>query len=509
MYGSGACTCITGYTGTVCESCALGYVYIPSLLRCVHVPSPTCYDGLQNGDEGGADCGGSVCAPCPIVSTGQSWVQAHTTGIAIGLLVVCLTVLSISVAVGAAVLRRKRGRRSGSDPGASGRTYTNGRSGSKLSPQPSTSRDAQRAPGLELPGSDGHAAGDDDEGSRRRQGMAVAPVTAGSTTSPLPNGSEYPVTDSGAVTRSSAPASVLSAGDDVVDALFDRSRATSVAVDDVLGEVGAALDAVRAQDRLSSSSSRGSAAATSPDETGFASVRVTPDLEHAEGLVCLPPATMASQSTAASTDGYDDAVGDTDTDVCERSQLLVSRSGAAAVTAGYPTPSPMRPPVVATAAKSQSGLGVFVPSVPRPPSMTSPLLHTGQMSNDYWSGTAVLPEMSRYSASSASSAATTTFVDEDLDRFRGRDADGADRPRGSRRRARLPGTSRAPIAAPSTNLSLSARLEAMAVDCMVEDALQRYGRAHRVCVCVCGWVGKCVRSGLILRPLVRAHCFTA
>jgi len=27
--------------------------------------SPTCSDGIANGDEGGVDCGGSECAPCP------------------------------------------------------------------------------------------------------------------------------------------------------------------------------------------------------------------------------------------------------------------------------------------------------------------------------------------------------------------------------------------------------------------------------------------------------------
>ena len=32
--------------------------------KCGSAPSPTCTDGIQNGDETGVDCGGSACAPC-------------------------------------------------------------------------------------------------------------------------------------------------------------------------------------------------------------------------------------------------------------------------------------------------------------------------------------------------------------------------------------------------------------------------------------------------------------
>ncbi len=31
----------------------------------------TCFDGIQNGDEEGVDCGGTLCDPCPIEYVGS------------------------------------------------------------------------------------------------------------------------------------------------------------------------------------------------------------------------------------------------------------------------------------------------------------------------------------------------------------------------------------------------------------------------------------------------------
>lgn len=34
-------------------------------------PKPTCFDGIQNGDETGIDCGGSTCDPCMVGLQGE------------------------------------------------------------------------------------------------------------------------------------------------------------------------------------------------------------------------------------------------------------------------------------------------------------------------------------------------------------------------------------------------------------------------------------------------------
>ncbi|MDX1477418.1 MAG: M12 family metallo-peptidase [Saprospiraceae bacterium] len=43
-------------------------------------PCPTCDDGIQNGDETGVDCGGSVCPPCPPGGGGTLFAHYFETG---------------------------------------------------------------------------------------------------------------------------------------------------------------------------------------------------------------------------------------------------------------------------------------------------------------------------------------------------------------------------------------------------------------------------------------------
>lgn len=54
-----------GVTGTTWQ----GDMAVDALNIVTSIPAPTCSDGIQNGDETGVDCGGTICAPC---STGGS-----------------------------------------------------------------------------------------------------------------------------------------------------------------------------------------------------------------------------------------------------------------------------------------------------------------------------------------------------------------------------------------------------------------------------------------------------
>lgn len=47
------------------------------------VDTPTCEDNIQNGDETGVDCGGSLCAPCPEVVTCEAPTGLYANGIEI------------------------------------------------------------------------------------------------------------------------------------------------------------------------------------------------------------------------------------------------------------------------------------------------------------------------------------------------------------------------------------------------------------------------------------------
>ncbi len=50
----------------------LGALVILTLLSCSSVEpndAPTCFDGIQNGDESAIDCGGSVCGVCKVEAT--------------------------------------------------------------------------------------------------------------------------------------------------------------------------------------------------------------------------------------------------------------------------------------------------------------------------------------------------------------------------------------------------------------------------------------------------------
>jgi hypothetical protein len=53
--------------------------------KCGSAPTPTCTDGIQNGDETGIDCGGSTCAPCTSNPTCDDGIQnGDETGIDCG-----------------------------------------------------------------------------------------------------------------------------------------------------------------------------------------------------------------------------------------------------------------------------------------------------------------------------------------------------------------------------------------------------------------------------------------
>ena len=62
-YGAGSYT-VTGPSGTLASGGSFGSS--ESSTFCFGgPPAPTCSDGIQNGDETGVDCGGSVCPACP------------------------------------------------------------------------------------------------------------------------------------------------------------------------------------------------------------------------------------------------------------------------------------------------------------------------------------------------------------------------------------------------------------------------------------------------------------
>lgn len=54
-----------------------------SELDCANVPTDptnTCNDGIQNGDEEGIDCGGSICPPCPPAPTPTTYIRFEIDG---------------------------------------------------------------------------------------------------------------------------------------------------------------------------------------------------------------------------------------------------------------------------------------------------------------------------------------------------------------------------------------------------------------------------------------------
>lgn len=62
----------------VCRDNATAHNYDPSLLKFPGGVCETCDDGILNGDETAIDCGGALCAPCPVCPT---WVDAMSTGV--------------------------------------------------------------------------------------------------------------------------------------------------------------------------------------------------------------------------------------------------------------------------------------------------------------------------------------------------------------------------------------------------------------------------------------------
>ena len=63
--GSGFCDCFLGYEGEACTECADGYTRSGGTTShpCVRSSGAavTCFDGFQNGNEEGVDCGGPNC----------------------------------------------------------------------------------------------------------------------------------------------------------------------------------------------------------------------------------------------------------------------------------------------------------------------------------------------------------------------------------------------------------------------------------------------------------------
>ncbi len=62
-YGNGSYT-VTGPNGTIQSGGSFGTSEATDFCLGGGSPTPTCTDGIQNGDETGIDCGGSACAPC-------------------------------------------------------------------------------------------------------------------------------------------------------------------------------------------------------------------------------------------------------------------------------------------------------------------------------------------------------------------------------------------------------------------------------------------------------------
>lgn len=68
---TGRCQCFqeAGYTGDDCASCTPEFVLHALSGGCLRVVlQATCFDEIQNGREGGVDCGGVCATPCPIIN---------------------------------------------------------------------------------------------------------------------------------------------------------------------------------------------------------------------------------------------------------------------------------------------------------------------------------------------------------------------------------------------------------------------------------------------------------
>jgi hypothetical protein len=60
----GTCECFSeiGAAGENCADCAPGFTRSGD--GCISNSAPTCFDGVQNGEETGIDCGGDDCNSC-------------------------------------------------------------------------------------------------------------------------------------------------------------------------------------------------------------------------------------------------------------------------------------------------------------------------------------------------------------------------------------------------------------------------------------------------------------
>ena len=92
QFGLGTCQCAAGYVGAACDECDPVTATAMPGLGCVPYAGNqvSCFDGVKNGDELQADCGGQHCGKCLLVGGGETvpkWAVA-VSAVAVVLLVV-------------------------------------------------------------------------------------------------------------------------------------------------------------------------------------------------------------------------------------------------------------------------------------------------------------------------------------------------------------------------------------------------------------------------------------
>jgi hypothetical protein len=76
-YGNGSYTLTDGTGAVIASGGSFGSSESTSF--CAGGPTPTCNDGIQNGDETGVDCGGTNCPACPTCTDGILWIAVART----------------------------------------------------------------------------------------------------------------------------------------------------------------------------------------------------------------------------------------------------------------------------------------------------------------------------------------------------------------------------------------------------------------------------------------------
>lgn len=90
----GTCQCFAslGFAGESCASCAPGFTAVGE--NCVSDSAPTCFDGVQNGEETGVDCGG-ICEECSWWGSLKRLAADNMIGAAFAFMLFVMAVLAV------------------------------------------------------------------------------------------------------------------------------------------------------------------------------------------------------------------------------------------------------------------------------------------------------------------------------------------------------------------------------------------------------------------------------